>query len=572
MAYEVLARKWRPQQFDQLVGQDHVARTLSNAITSGRIAHAYLFVGPRGIGKTSSARIFAKALNCIYGPTVTPCDKCESCLEIMNGSSLDVIEIDGASNTGVDNIRDLRENAQYSPVRGPYKIYIIDEVHMLSRGAFNALLKTLEEPPKHVKFIFATTEPQKVLPTILSRCQRFDLRPISAKKIMEHLRTICDVEKVDISDDAIFAIARGAEGGMRDAESALDQLISFCGGKVTEKDVMSVFGLVSRQVLESLVTAIIKGDVSTAIQCIDDLDQSGKDMLRLIVELIRYVRNLLIVQFTPEQTELLDTSESHIEVLREQAERTDSDHLLRMIQILTDADERMRYALSRRTLLEVAVIQCARVAQVVPIGAVLKALGNLQNSCSVVARTAPPPAVTGEASATYHVEGTSPAKKSDGGFASPPPPKLDFEAELALLNGDWTEIRARAKRLSMRAGTCLNDAVVVAVEESSVTIGFDPQFSSERTEMETIRNRKAIGQALKDKLKRAVDVHFIRMSAKEQLPSDHLVEKKNSVNAGKVKIIGQSTMSHTDREKWTKNEQVKLTLEEFNGDIVDIRV
>lgn len=570
MAYEVLARKWRPQQFDQLVGQEHVARTLSNAIQTGRIAHAYLFVGPRGIGKTSSARIFAKALNCINGPTVTPCDKCESCLEIMAGSSMDVIEIDGASNTGVDNIRDLRENVQYAPARGPYKIYIIDEVHMLSTGAFNALLKTLEEPPPHVKFIFATTDPQKVLPTILSRCQRFDLRPISSKKIMQHLQKICAAEQVNISEDALLAIARGAEGGMRDAESALDQLISFCGGEVAEDDVMSVFGLVSRKVLEDLVTAVLVGDIPLAIQRIDELDRDGKDMLRLIVELIRYLRNLLIIKFTPDQIELLDTSEGQIAALRTQAEKADADQILRMIQILTDADERMRYALSRRTLLEVAVIQCARVAQVVPIAKVMKTLEQLKKGCQIVAGSP-----VSESPVTYTPRPSIPEKKND---IAPPEPASepaydpdDYEKDRILLNDDWEEIKQSASRFSMRAGACLKDAQVVHVSEDRVTIGFDPQFANERSEMETVRNRRAIVMAIKGKLNRPVDIQFTTMAVKEILPSDQVVEKKNEVKAGKMKITGKSSMSKEDRDKWMKNEQVKLTLEEFNGDIVDIR-
>ncbi len=239
MSYEVFARKYRPQTFDDLVGQAHVSRTLKNAVAQNRLAHAYLFVGPRGIGKTSTARILAKALNCEKGPTVTPDGTCDNCKEIAAGNSLDVLEIDGASNNGVEQVRELRDNVRYAPSKSRYKIYIIDEVHMLTAAAFNALLKTLEEPPPHVKFIFATTEPQKVLATIVSRCQRFDLHRIPAKLIAHHLQFIAGKEKITLESAAAHAIARGAEGGLRDAESMLDQLVAFCGEKISEKDVLN---------------------------------------------------------------------------------------------------------------------------------------------------------------------------------------------------------------------------------------------------------------------------------------------------------------------------------------------
>src|SRR6266481_3346629 len=242
VSYEVFARKYRPQTFDDIVGQSHVSRTLKNAVAQNRLAHAYLFVGPRGIGKTSTARILAKALNCIHGPTVNPCGVCHNCREIAAGNSLDVLEIDGASNNGVEQVRELRENARYAPAKSRFKIYIIDEVHMLTSAAYNALLKTLEAPPPHVKFIFATTEPQKVLATIVSRCQRFDLNRIPAKLIAEHLQFIAKKEKITLELAAAHAIARGAEGGLRDAESMLDQLVAFCGDKISESDVLSVFG------------------------------------------------------------------------------------------------------------------------------------------------------------------------------------------------------------------------------------------------------------------------------------------------------------------------------------------
>src|SRR5712671_1344627 len=256
MAYQVIARKYRPQRFNDVVGQEHVTRTLTHAIEQKRIAHAYLFCGPRGTGKTTIARIFAKCLNCTGGPKVDFEEKDERCEEIAQGRSLDVLEIDGASNNGVEQVRELRETCKYVPAMSRFKIYIIDEVHMLSTAAFNALLKTLEEPPEHVKFMFATTDPEKVLPTILSRCQRFDLRRIPAALIAKHLAHIAKLEKVKIESAALEAIARGAEGGMRDAESTLDQLISFCGEKIEEADVLSMFGLTAQSQILELARAL----------------------------------------------------------------------------------------------------------------------------------------------------------------------------------------------------------------------------------------------------------------------------------------------------------------------------
>src|SRR5437762_6632025 len=278
MSYEVFARKYRPQTFDDLVGQAHVSRTLKNAVAQNRLAHAYLFVGPRGIGKTSTARILAKALNCVKGPTVTPYGVFDNCLESGAGNSLDVIDIDGPSNNVVEDVRQLRDNVRYAPAKGRYKIYLIDEVHMLSQAAFNALLKTLEEPPPHVKFIFATTEPQKVLPTILSRCQRFDLHRIPANLIAQHLQFIAGKEKITLEPAAAHAIARGAEGGMRDAESMLDQLVAFCGEKISENDVLNVFGFTSEQTVVDLMGHILRGETPGALELLYQQSEDGKDM------------------------------------------------------------------------------------------------------------------------------------------------------------------------------------------------------------------------------------------------------------------------------------------------------
>ncbi|MDD4016526.1 MAG: DNA polymerase III subunit gamma/tau [Kiritimatiellae bacterium] len=403
MAYEVLARKWRPQQFGDVVGQEHVTRTLKNAIESGRVAHAYLFVGPRGIGKTSLARIFAKALDCEKGPTATPCCECAMCREIAAGNSLDVQEIDGASNNGVDQVRDLRDQMQFAPTHGTYKIIIIDEVHMLSTAAFNALLKTLEEPPPHVKFIFATTEGDKVLPTIISRCQRFDLRRIQTPLIVERLRFICGAERITVEDDALLAIARGAEGGLRDAISALDQLISFKGDSLTEDDVLAVFGLVSRRSLETLAAAVLTGDMGEILRLVDMFDSAGKDMRRLVVELMEHFRNLLIYQYVGEGMANLDATPEQIRVLASQAALADSTRVLQIADQLGETEGRLRYALSVRTLIEMSLIRCARLARAVSLEEILKRLNAL--------RAAEPPAVA--AAPTADAAPARPAMKAD---------------------------------------------------------------------------------------------------------------------------------------------------------------
>tara|TARA_B100000965_G_scaffold406517_1_gene445874 strand:- start:2865 stop:4265 length:1401 start_codon:yes stop_codon:yes gene_type:complete len=293
-AYQVIARRWRPRNFDELVGQEHIVRTLKNAITQDRIAHAYLFVGPRGTGKTSTARLFAKALNCEDGPSVTPPEDSPTCQAIMQGSCMDVIEIDGASNNSVDQVRELREECQYSPAQCRFKIYIIDEVHMLSTAAFNALLKTLEEPPSHVKFIFATTEANKVLPTIVSRCQRFEFRPIEDAIIADKLATIAEAESIHVPREALISIARIAGGGMRDAQSILDQMISFCGKSITEGDVLDVYGLASPAQIQSLAKALACCDHKSLLDEVEALTHEGRDLYRVLLDLTAWVRECLL--------------------------------------------------------------------------------------------------------------------------------------------------------------------------------------------------------------------------------------------------------------------------------------
>ena len=454
MAYEVLARKYRPQQFEDVVGQEHVTTTLQNAIVGGRVAHAYLFVGPRGTGKTTTARIFAKALNCAEGSSAEPCDTCDACKEIMQGNSLDVLEIDGASNNGVEQVRDLRQNVQYSPARGPYKIYIIDEVHMLSMAAFNALLKTLEEPPAHVKFVFATTEPQKVPATILSRCQRFDLRRIPTRTIVERLQEIAVAEDLQVDDAALLAVARGAEGGMRDAQSALDQLIAFRGKEIKEADVLAVFGLVSWGALSALTDAVLEGDIAQSMEIVGELDAEGKDLQRLVVELLEHYRNLLVCQFADGRLDEMDLVEAQAETVRRQAAGLDADRVLRMVDILSEAEERMRYALSRRTLLETAIIRSARAATVVSIDELIAQVQALQEGAPAAPAAPAPakaPALSVPATPASTPAAAPPAdapSREIPAAAAPPKP----EPATGKTKAEWLEDPAVQKTLEMFNG------------------------------------------------------------------------------------------------------------------------
>ena len=504
--YEVFARKYRPQTFDDLVGQTHVSRTLKNAVAQNRLAHAYLFVGPRGVGKTSTARILAKSLNCIKGPTITPCGVCDNCREIAGGNSLDVIEIDGASNNSVEDVRQLRENVRYAPAKGRYKIYLIDEVHMLSSAAFNALLKTLEEPPEHVKFIFATTEPQKVLATILSRCQRFDLHRIPANLIAQHLQFIAKKEKITLQPAAAHAIARGAEGGLRDAESMLDQLVAFCGEQIAESDVLNVFGFTSEQTVSDLTGRILRGETPEAIDLLHEQCEAGKDMMRLMTDLIAYLRDLLVFKAKPDVLNE-DVDPDVQKSLAAHAELISIDRLLELIDQFAAAEGRMKWAPNKKLHFEVAIIKAIQSLGQATLDEVIEKLGELRDGRARPPGAPPTPPVAADAPSAVAL-----AKADQRGETKPSPQT----AGVIPQSRDYNQTRVEEKattvdsekiwqavlaKIPVQKGFVRNSASaahVLGVEGRNFILGFAPGDKPMMDILSTPANRKFVETLLQE--------------------------------------------------------------------------
>jgi DNA polymerase-3 subunit gamma/tau len=598
MSYQVIARKYRPQRFSDVVGQEHVTQTLAHAIEQKRIAHAYLFCGPRGTGKTTIARIFAKCLNCTSGPKVEFDDNDPRCQEIAEGRSLDVLEIDGASNNGVEQVRELRETCKYAPASSKFKIYIIDEVHMLSTAAFNALLKTLEEPPEHVKFMFATTEPEKVLPTILSRCQRFDLRRIPAALIVKHLTHIARQEKATVEPGALYAIARGAAGAMRDAESTLDQLISFCGDRIEEPDVLSMFGLTAQSQLLELSRAVLAGEVEPALRQLNELCNHGKDLGRLLGDLLNHFRNLLIYQVVHGELTMLEISEAEAAALAEQSKMANAEGLTRILQVLGDAEYRLRDAASKQILLEVTLLKAMEARNAVSLDSVLKQLQNLRGSpgeeiVSIpLPAPAPPPSpgpgpkpfrpqasMAPPAAAATHAASVPIETREN--VASAPSPTL--EGDLVEL---WNRLIEAVGRVSQFTRTYLLEAHPVSFKNNVFTIGFDPQFEDHIGLVDNARNHTLLQTKLLELGHPNSQFKFIKAEAPaRQSAAPPAPEAAASVSpGGKPTAATQSTQTSTgtkpkekstsapiDKDAFKNDPLIQKALEIFKGQIVEVR-
>ncbi len=553
MAYTVFALKWRPQDFESIIGQDHIVGTLKNAIQKDRLAHAYLFTGPRGVGKTSTARILAKALNCKDGPTVKPCQKCPSCLEINQGRSLDVIEIDGASNRGIDEIRALRENVKFSPTQGKYKVYIIDEVHQITPDGFNALLKTLEEPPEFVKFIFATTHPQKVMPTIISRCQRMDFRRITTIEIIAQLEKIIRRENIAVEKEVLAAVAKSSDGSLRDAESVLDQLVSFSKENISLKDAISVLGMVEQDVLFSLTDKIIQKDPAAALKLLNEIIDDGKDPGVFLVNLIEHFRNLMVAKVSKADSKLVDLPQDICDRLFKQSQLLSLEEIFTAFNVLIGTQEMTKRLDSQRIPLEISLVRLAHSKQNQgPEGAGQPPVKQSQGTDSAFKQTqklpasgvpagkpqenfpAAKPGKLQDSPRPIHKPDFKDSSSSSGAVNSLTEEMASPQAEVAVkdipdpaitvplerVKEVWGNIINNLSGIKMSVSTYLSEGEPEKVRGNLITVAFPKNCSLHKESLERKENKDLVERTVSELCNTSLRVSFILTTAEARQPTD----------------------------------------------------
>jgi DNA polymerase III subunit gamma/tau len=584
MGYQVLSRKYRPQSFEEVVKQDHVTRTLINSITSGRLAHAILFSGPRGTGKTTIARILAKCVNCATGPTATPCNTCRSCKEITSGHAADVFEIDGASNNKVDNIRELRENAVYMPAHSPYKIYIIDEIHMLSDSAFNALLKILEEPPAHVLFFFATTEPNKIPITILSRCQRHDLRRIDIDSIIGHLEDICQKEKITISKEGLSIISREADGSIRDSLSLLDHVISSATGDVTTDEILDILGGIERQVLFDISRAVFDRDIVRVIEIISLLYSRGQHMMRCFAEILDHFRSLLMVKMGGGKTVLSEVPQHEIDAMNKQVAQVSLIYLNQILDMLFKEEKNIKLAVDPKLTLEMAFIRMFQIQPALSLDELIEKIDLLQKVIGQALSASSPASTTANSGLVKTgVEKNEPPKAAQSSDYKTIPldavaaeiqedlslPK-DFSAKTAQKSDEVETSSQEANESEISPGivwekiikilsdehpslaACFSDSRVSVKDDRQVTIEFMAnQFNINYAQRED--NRQLLSKLWKETLGKEVKLFLIP----KPIPGGDAQKKKEKKQL---------------QEEALNNPLVTKAIKLFNGKIVDIKI
>ncbi|MBF0477991.1 MAG: DNA polymerase III subunit gamma/tau [Candidatus Omnitrophica bacterium] len=552
MSYIVFARKYRPQTFKEVIGQDHITEIMEKAIAANKVAHAYLFTGPRGVGKTSCARILAKSLNCEKGPTITPCGQCTSCIEITKGSSFDVLEIDGASNRGIDEIRNLRENVKYASGYARYKIYIIDEVHMLTSEAFNALLKTLEEPPEHVKFIFATTEPNKVPSTILSRCQRFDFKRILLKTIVEILEDICKSEHLGIDQDALYAIAKAAQGGLRDALTVLDQVSALSDKQINAHDVTSMLGLVETELLFSITDALAKNDCSTALEILDQIIDKGKDIRQMSKDLIEHFRHLMILRIGETALgKMIDYPANIKTLLLEQSKKFSLKQIINAIDLFIQANDMARVTESFRLPLEVAfaklTYQPAKDMAGAPAAATLLKEMPIKKDVEQVKSAVQPPEKKSPIKILSNNRGQidiGPAIENNDEPSEIVQPEVKIEVvpvsgvlSLKLIKQKWGEVTHTVSKKKMSVATFLQDGVPLSLTENILLVGFPKDCIFNKESLEHQDNLKIVEAILNELFGESIRIKYQLVD--EVLPKEEDSSVQDVVDAFGGEVVGR---------------------------------